>query len=48
MYVDWDEDCHGPVNTAENRLEYPDQIHWSCCDAGMGAPGCTRFRVRAK
>ncbi|EEB87969.1 hypothetical protein MPER_14459, partial [Moniliophthora perniciosa FA553] len=28
----WDEDCHGPMDTEENRKEFPENFKWSCCN----------------
>ena len=30
-FVDWDEDCHGLMDTRENRKEYPENFVWTCC-----------------
>lgn len=39
-FVDWDEDCHGPMDTSSNRREYPENFLWSCCDRDGTTPGC--------
>ncbi|KAJ7163901.1 hypothetical protein C8R43DRAFT_989121 [Mycena crocata] len=39
-FVDWDEDCHGPMDSAQNRDDYPENFSWSCCNAGGMAEGC--------
>lgn len=39
-FVDWDEDCHGPMDTAQNRADYPQNFLWSCCDGVGDSPGC--------
>ncbi|KAJ7760684.1 hypothetical protein DFH07DRAFT_957519 [Mycena maculata] len=39
-FPDWDEDCHGPMDSAHNREEYPESFTWSCCDGGGMAGGC--------
>lgn len=39
-FVDWDENCHGPMDTTLNRRQYPENFMWSCCDADGTAPGC--------
>lgn len=40
-WADWDEDCHGPIDSNTNRKEYPDGFKWSCCDqVGTYAEGC--------
>jgi hypothetical protein len=41
MYCDYDEDCHGPIDSRENRQEFPDQFVWSCCGATSRKWGCT-------
>ncbi|KAJ7056705.1 hypothetical protein C8F01DRAFT_1086991 [Mycena amicta] len=47
-FVDWDEDCHGPMDSRGNRRDYPENFTWSCCDADGTAPGCVNGRHRAK
>ncbi|EAU92377.1 hypothetical protein CC1G_00596 [Coprinopsis cinerea okayama7 len=41
-FADWDEDCHGPKDTPENRIQYPHEFKWTCCDEDGTAPGCVR------
>ncbi|OBZ72362.1 hypothetical protein A0H81_07844 [Grifola frondosa] len=31
-FVDWDESCHGPIDTPANRRSYPENFTWNCCD----------------
>jgi hypothetical protein len=39
-FADWDEHCHGPMDTKENRMQYPENFVWSCCGEDGGSPGC--------
>ncbi|OJT04833.1 hypothetical protein TRAPUB_4405 [Trametes pubescens] len=39
-WIEWDENVHGPMDTEENRRQYPDQFTWSCCDRDGTQPGC--------
>ena len=39
-FPDWDEDCHGPIDTAQNRKEYPECFFWDCCDKDTTSEGC--------
>lgn len=39
-FVDWDEDCHGPMDTSENRRQWPENFTWSCCEEDGTAEGC--------
>ena len=40
-WADWDEDCHGPIDSNSNRKDYPENFKWSCCGAvGTYAEGC--------
>ncbi|KAH6917113.1 hypothetical protein BKA70DRAFT_1417888 [Coprinopsis sp. MPI-PUGE-AT-0042] len=41
-FVDWDEACHGPMDTSENRLEYPQEFKWSCCEEDGSSRGCVQ------
>ncbi|KAI0388961.1 hypothetical protein F5Y17DRAFT_463203 [Xylariaceae sp. FL0594] len=43
-WADWDENCHGPIDTKENRLDYPNGFTWDCCDRPGSRRGCTRGR----
>lgn len=42
MFVDWDEDCHGPEDTPENREAYPENFKWTCCRKDGRRHGCHR------
>lgn len=37
---DWDEPCHGIMNTDENREGYPEGFIWSCCERRGGEDAC--------
>ncbi|KAJ7510516.1 hypothetical protein B0H11DRAFT_1702112 [Mycena galericulata] len=39
-FLDWDEDCHGPMDSPHNRDEYPENFSWSCCDGNGMTEGC--------
>ncbi|KAI0436694.1 hypothetical protein F4803DRAFT_566649 [Xylaria telfairii] len=47
-WADHDEDCHGTIDTDENRLEYPEGFRWSCCGKVGYRSGCTRGRHDAR
>jgi hypothetical protein len=40
FWADHDEDCHGTIDTEENREEFPEGFIWSCCEKDMSDPGC--------
>ena len=45
-FVDHDEDCHGPIDTSENREAYPECFIHTCCDQNMLSKECnTRKHV---
>ena len=47
-FVDWDEDCHGPMDTPENRKEYPENFVWTCCGESLGeSRGCCSLESRS-
>ncbi|KAJ8468532.1 hypothetical protein ONZ45_g17208 [Pleurotus djamor] len=46
-FEDWDEDCHGPMDTKSNRREFPENFNWSCCDNDGTEPGCVKGRHTA-
>lgn len=46
-FADWDEDCHGPMDSKQNRDEYPENFLWSCCEADGMAEGCITGKHRA-
>ena len=39
-WADHDEDCHGEIDTDENRKEYPEGFMWTCCDQTGDVEGC--------
>jgi len=41
-FVDWDENCHGPMDTTENRRSYPENFIWTCCEGNGRSEGCVR------
>lgn len=43
-WTDWDERCHGPCDTAENREQWPEGFMWSCCEEDGEAEGCKTGR----
>lgn len=50
-WADWDENCHGTMDTDENREEWPEGFVWDCCEKDGTAPGCTkghRYAVEGK
>ena len=40
FWADWDEACHGEMDTDFNREEYPEGFVWSCCQGRGDAKGC--------
>lgn len=46
-WADWDENCHGTIDTEEMQEEYPDGFTWNCCDKTGSEPGCTAGRHEA-
>ncbi|KAH8908894.1 hypothetical protein BR93DRAFT_976991 [Coniochaeta sp. PMI_546] len=45
---DWDEPCHGIIDSEESRNEYPEGFRWDCCDEpGDGKEGCEYARHEA-
>ncbi|KAG2075372.1 hypothetical protein BDR04DRAFT_1091552 [Suillus decipiens] len=40
FFADHDEDCHGPMDTKENRAEFPEGFIWDCCDENALSEGC--------
>lgn len=41
FWADHDEDCHGEIDTAEMREEFPDGFIWEgCCGQRGSAKGC--------
>ena len=45
-FVDWDEACHGPMDTPANRRTYPENFQWTCCDKNGLSSGCVRGEHR--
>ncbi|MCJ1398751.1 hypothetical protein MMC11_001952 [Xylographa trunciseda] len=39
-WADHDENCHGPIDTDENKEEYPEGFMWECCEEEGTAGGC--------
>ncbi|KAF9007526.1 hypothetical protein BDQ17DRAFT_1238028 [Cyathus striatus] len=46
-FADWDEDCHGPIDTTENRRLYPENFSWTCCDKDGMSEGCVHGEHRS-
>lgn len=44
MFVDHDENCHGPMDSEDNRRDYPENFIYSCCDEDGQAEGCQTGR----
>ncbi|KAH9481783.1 hypothetical protein JR316_0006310 [Psilocybe cubensis] len=42
--ADWDTDCHGPIDTLENRRKFPENFTWTCCQANGSEYGCLHDR----
>lgn len=32
MWPDHDENCHGPIDSEDNRRDYPESFVYICCD----------------
>ncbi|EIW57356.1 uncharacterized protein TRAVEDRAFT_125706 [Trametes versicolor FP-101664 SS1] len=47
-WADWDENVHGPMDTEENRIQFPDQFTWSCCERDGTQPGCVQDEHQPK
>ncbi|KAM7194470.1 hypothetical protein V8F20_007996 [Naviculisporaceae sp. PSN 640] len=41
VWVDWDERCHGPIDTEINRKSFPDGFMYACCEKDGTSKGCT-------
>jgi len=39
-WADWDERCHGDIDTNSMRREYPEGFIWSCCEKRGDERGC--------
>ncbi|GAP87379.1 hypothetical protein SAMD00023353_2700310 [Rosellinia necatrix] len=44
VWADHDENCHGPIDTVENRMDFPEGFIWSCCQKLGHRRGCTKGR----
>ncbi|MDI1492373.1 MAG: hypothetical protein OHK93_003587 [Ramalina farinacea] len=44
MFADHDEDCHGPMDSEQNRIDYPEGFAWSCCNEDGSNAGCLTGR----
>ncbi len=44
MFVDHDEDCHGTIDSAEMREEFPENFKYTCCDQDGLSEGCKTGR----
>ena len=42
-FVDWDE-CHGPMDTIENRKAFPENFFYECCNQDATFRGCVSER----
>lgn len=42
MFPDHDEQCHGPMDTEENRIDYPERFIYECCDRHGDEAPCHR------
>ena len=40
MFADHDEDCRGPMDTKQNRRDFPEGFAWSCCNEDGSNAGC--------
>ncbi|KAI0019717.1 hypothetical protein F4780DRAFT_780210 [Xylariomycetidae sp. FL0641] len=47
-WADWDENCHGDLDTPYNREEYPNGFTWTCCEKRGSDSPCTRGRHQAE
>lgn len=41
FWADHDENCHGLIDTDEQRMEFPEGFVWSCCNKLGHRSGCT-------
>ncbi|KAL0945387.1 hypothetical protein HGRIS_000881 [Hohenbuehelia grisea] len=41
-FADHDEACHGPMDTEQNRLDFPENFLWTCCDDDGNSEGCVQ------
>lgn len=42
FFADHDENCHGPMDTEENRRDFPEGFYWNCCETDGAADGCEK------
>ncbi|KAJ0273224.1 hypothetical protein COL940_009979 [Colletotrichum noveboracense] len=42
IWADHDEDVGGPIDTSENREQFPEVFRWDCCEEPGDADGCHR------
>ncbi|RTE68946.1 hypothetical protein BHE90_016676 [Fusarium euwallaceae] len=47
FWADHDENCHGPIDTEENREDYPEGFFWTCCDKPGDTLGCRKGKHQA-
>ncbi|KAF5359750.1 hypothetical protein D9756_003029 [Leucocoprinus leucothites] len=47
FFADHDERVHGPMDTEENRAEFPEGFTWTCCEGRGHEPGCVQERHQA-
>lgn len=40
FWVDWWEQKHGPIDSPQNRKEYPEGFAWTCCQRHRNEKGC--------
>lgn len=40
FFADHDERCHGPMDTEENRAQFPEGFNWDCCGGDALSEGC--------
>lgn len=46
QFADHDEACHGPMDTLENRRDFPQGFTWTCCDEDGSSEGCVHGEHR--
>ncbi|KAL0573239.1 hypothetical protein V5O48_008727 [Marasmius crinis-equi] len=44
MFVDWDEEVHGAIDSEETRKEFPANFLWSCCNEDGVSSGCVKTK----
>jgi hypothetical protein len=40
FWADTEEKTHGPIDTEENRKEFPEGFIWQCCEKTGDKEGC--------